>query len=262
MAVFYVDFENVHDAGLEGLNDLTANDRVILFYNKEQKISIDGMLEINNCKAVIEYRKTLISGRNYLDFQLGTYLGYGMNEYRNEKVVVVSKDSGFDSIVHFWKQEGVDIIRNKSLKLVPSVDAEAPSTDDAKVDITVVVETDEVIPTDNTTKLKKRRSRKNKSKSDSEVEANNNTQQPEKEEPAIATDDSLPERFRKKMRPVLNKLGLSSLQYAKVYKAVISQQKNKPYRQQLIKDYGEELGQSIFDHTQVIFAEYWKSKQL
>ena len=41
-------------------------------------------------KAKIEYRKTMISGRNYLDFQLATYLGYGINQYKNEKIYIIS----------------------------------------------------------------------------------------------------------------------------------------------------------------------------
>ena len=251
MSIFYVDFENVHDAGLEGIKDLTKKDKIILFYNKEQKISIDGMLEISSCKAEIEYRKTLVSGRNYLDFQLGTYLGYGMNQYKNEHIVIVSKDNGFDSIVHFWKQEGVDIQRRKSIALELKAD-EVKS--DFEPDVSIVVETTEE-PIENVTEevkdkavTKKSTGRKKKATPAPEV----------KEE--IQKDTSLPERYRKKMRPILEKQGLSSLQYSKVYKAMITITKTKPFRKQLISDFGEELGSNIYEYSQHVFSEYWKSK--
>lgn len=262
MAVYYIDFENVHDSGLEGLSQLTAKDKIILFYNKEQKISIDGMLAISNCKAKIEYRKTMISGRNYLDFQLATYLGYGINQYKNEKIYIISKDSGFDSIVHFWVQEGVDISRKKTIAAVAETLAvhEIPEVEPDYVITSTDGDTEMSASEEVVKPAKKRPGRKKAIKAEKEVESAEVAPETT-EEVAPVKDSSLPERFRKKMRPILAKQGLSSLQYSKVYKAVVSIEKTKPFRKQLIADFGEELGHNIYEYTQHIFGEYWKSKQ-
>lgn len=259
MAVYYIDFENVHDSGLEGLGSLTSKDKIVLFYNKEQKISIDGMLAISSCKAKIEYRKTMISGRNYLDFQLATYLGYGINEHRNETIYIISKDSGFDSVVYFWAKDGVNISRKKTIEATPEVLAvhEIPEVEPDYVVVTDKAEVASASEEKPAKTAKKKTGRKKAASKKSEVE-------PEvvvEETPEVKKDTSLPERFRKKMRPILAKQGLSSLQYSKVYKAVVSVEKTKPFRKQLIADFGEELGHNIYEYTQHIFGEYWKSKQ-
>ena len=259
MAVYYIDFENVHDSGLEGLGSLTSKDKIVLFYNKEQKISIDGMLAISSCKAKIEYRKTMISGRNYLDFQLATYLGYGINEHRNETIYIISKDSGFDSVVYFWAKDGVNISRKKTIEATPEVLAvhEIPEVEPDYVVVTDKAEVASAAEEKPAKTAKKKTSRKKAASKKSEAE-------PEvvvEETPEVKKDTSLPERFRKKMRPILAKQGLSSLQYGKVYKAVVSVEKTKPFRKQLIADFGEELGHNIYEYTQHIFGEYWKSKQ-
>ena len=60
-------------------------------------------------------------GKNALDFQLATLLGYviGSNTEKDDEFIIVSKDTGFDAVVEFWKQQNIKITRLCSLEEKP-----------------------------------------------------------------------------------------------------------------------------------------------
>ena len=77
MNLYLIDYENVTETGLSGTNELTADDHVIVFYSAQIKnISFEKHVEIAQCPATFEYIKIQKTGKNYLDFQLSTYLGF------------------------------------------------------------------------------------------------------------------------------------------------------------------------------------------
>lgn len=104
MAVYFIDYENVHDEGLDGVASLQENDRVIVFYGEQIKsISFERHMEMMNSKARVEYIETHKTAKNYLDFQLSTYLGFLIGKGESGPVYIVSRDTGFDSVIDFWK---------------------------------------------------------------------------------------------------------------------------------------------------------------
>jgi hypothetical protein len=68
-------------------------------------------VELMNSKAKYEYFATHKVGKNYLDFQLATFLGYRIAQGGTGNVVIITGDTGFDSIVDFWEERGVTICR-------------------------------------------------------------------------------------------------------------------------------------------------------
>lgn len=115
--IYLIDYENVHDTGLHGINELTSEDRVIIFYGSQDKsISYKSHQMLMQTKAIVEELQMEQASKNYLDFQLSTYLGYliGTNHYLS--ITIVSKDTGYDSIVVFWKQRNIVIKRTTSIK--------------------------------------------------------------------------------------------------------------------------------------------------
>ncbi len=48
-------------------------------------------------------------GSNALDFQLVSYLGYELCADRTKEMIIVSKDTGFDAVVHFWQERGMQV---------------------------------------------------------------------------------------------------------------------------------------------------------
>lgn len=66
-------------------------------------------------KAAIEYIETHKVAKNYLDFQLATYLGFLIGKGEKGPVYIISQDTGFDSIVDFWRGRNIEAFRQPSI---------------------------------------------------------------------------------------------------------------------------------------------------
>jgi hypothetical protein len=118
--IFLVDFENVHTAGLKGIKTLTENDDVILFYSDKDEDAIAFIIELRDD---IQYAKIVKNGQNALDFQLSSYLGFIIhkavceNTLADTHFIIISKDSGYDCVISFWKKTPFV----KHLKISPNI---------------------------------------------------------------------------------------------------------------------------------------------
>ena len=119
MAYYLIDFENVKSRGMEGVELLTGEDTVCIFYSDNaDSMTFDLHRKLNETKADIIYHKVAVGTKNALDFQLATYLGYLICEQQREGIhpnyFIVTKDNGFTSLMVYWKAQGVPvrIIRN------------------------------------------------------------------------------------------------------------------------------------------------------
>ncbi len=114
--IFLIDFENVSAGGFEGIERLTKADKLILFYAEAaSKISLTTHRKIEEAKATKEYLPIKTGGKNALDFQLATYLGSLVTKDESAQYCIVSQDTGFDFVVHFWKQKGIKVLRCANL---------------------------------------------------------------------------------------------------------------------------------------------------
>lgn len=105
MSIFLVDYENVSLLGLEGIEKLTEEDQVYIFYgNSAGSISFDMHAKIAQSRALVRYIKIERSGKNYLDFQLATLSGYLVATTGVTDFIIISKDTGFESVMDFWNQ--------------------------------------------------------------------------------------------------------------------------------------------------------------
>lgn len=104
MNCFLIDFENVKSAGLKGIEYLTDNDDVYIFYSDyANSITFDIHHKMNKSNANIQFFKSTTSGKNALDFQLISYLGYLIAQRKYKNYFVITDDRGFESAVKFWK---------------------------------------------------------------------------------------------------------------------------------------------------------------
>ena len=258
MAMYLIDYENVHDAGLDGVASLSEDDSVVIFYGvKIKAIPFDRHIEIMNSKAQVEYIKTEKIAKNYLDFQLSTYLGYILGLGLKGEVYVVSKDTGFDSLVDFWKGRNVTIDR------VVNLMRELPATaEEAKAETK--------------SKPKSKKSKVTKAeKKDKSAEANSNSKKKEKTSDADknikeqsktvkektkakkkADVKDMPEAFRKKIRAAVKKENLQATKYTAIYKAMLQATNHADYKNRLLQILGKETGESVYNHTQIIYSEY------
>lgn len=114
MAFYFIDYENVSVHGFEGLESLSDQAEICIFYTANaDKLTFSLHEKLLSTKAKIQLIRTEASGKNALDFQLSTWLGYLIAQHeaagRKEQYYIVSKDAGFAPILKFWAGRGVEL---------------------------------------------------------------------------------------------------------------------------------------------------------
>ncbi len=149
MAYYLIDFENVKSRGMEGVELLTEEDTVCIFYSDNaDSMTFDLHRKLNETKAKIVYHKVAVGTKNALDFQLATYLGYLICEQQREGIhpdyFIVTKDNGFSSLMVYWKAQGVPvrIIRNLLWGKNPAAEQDLPVEEEPKTEAAVIVAED------------------------------------------------------------------------------------------------------------------------
>ncbi len=119
MTTYLVDFENVKSDGLNGIDNLAADDRIIIFYSiNADKISFDLHRKMNETKAKIDLYNVEVGHKNALDFQLASYLGYLIAQDGKANYAIVSNDNGYGPLVTFWTKANFKVKLIHDLKNV------------------------------------------------------------------------------------------------------------------------------------------------
>ncbi len=114
MHYYFIDYENVHADGFIGVERITENDIVCVMYTERSKsISLEFIEKIGKQNARIESYKAGVGTKNALDFQLSSYMGYviAKNSENDAVFYIVSRDTGFDCLVEFWKERNIKVKR-------------------------------------------------------------------------------------------------------------------------------------------------------
>ena len=110
MAIYLIDFENVHSDGLKGIEQLSENDVCYVFYSEHAGVlTFNIHKKIIDSKAKIYYVEAQVGMKNALDFQLVSYLGYMIRENQEASYCVISNDRAFALVADFWKKKGVEV---------------------------------------------------------------------------------------------------------------------------------------------------------
>ncbi|MGN0609154.1 MAG: PIN domain-containing protein [Oscillospiraceae bacterium] len=121
MAVYLIDFENVHSGGISGVENLSADDKVYIFYTENaSSLSFSSHIKLLACPAEVTYYNVDAGGKNALDFQLASFLGYLIGSGGDDCYYIISGDRGYDNVKKFWEKSGlrkeISIIGAKSVK--------------------------------------------------------------------------------------------------------------------------------------------------
>lgn len=114
MNYYYVDYENVNNNGLEGIENLEKKDMVNILYSANANtMNMETVKKLRQCKATIKFVDVKCLGRNALDFQLCVLLGSRIGKFRGKQLntYIVSKDHGYDSV-----KNGINIILSEELR--------------------------------------------------------------------------------------------------------------------------------------------------
>lgn len=224
--LYLIDYENVHDNGLFGIDTLTEDDRLIIFYGSQDKtISYKCHQMLMQTKAFVEELQMEQGSKNYLDFQLATYLGFliGTNNYNS--ITIISKDTGYDSIISFWKQRNIIIKRNTSIKPM-QVQTAAPI----------------LVPNIKPKKTAQKATPQ-------PVEASANKQSNSKE---------VPNAIRKQVRKAVADLKLPGQYYTAIYEAMAKSVDKNEYHSRINKSC-KKNAKEIYDATASVYGNYRKT---
>ena len=131
MTVYLVDFENVRSGGLRGVKSLVRVTSSYFYSKNADAITFDVHMLLSKSKAEIETFRILRGGRNSLDFQLSTYLGYLVMENSYKNIVIISQDKGFLCATSFWEEN--QELCNCNIRLCKSIatsDVESSTSDE------------------------------------------------------------------------------------------------------------------------------------
>ena len=93
--IFLVDGDNNIGTGLQGIDLLTADDTVLVFYGKGQSLSSVQKL-CAGTKAQVQYLESVRGGKNSIDFQIITELGVLVG--RGEAILQCLKNHGIETL--------------------------------------------------------------------------------------------------------------------------------------------------------------------
>ena len=96
MALYYVDFENVHTGGLNGIEELCRKDEVYIYCRETDVKGIESKLKQKKIKALVKCK--IVDGvtKNALDFELLSDLFVSK---KHDIRIIISKDKGFDAAI-------------------------------------------------------------------------------------------------------------------------------------------------------------------
>ncbi len=123
--IFLVDGDNNIGVGLQGLDLLTPDDTVLLFYGKGQTLA--GLRRAcANTQAHIQYLESVRDGKNSIDFQIVTELGVLVGRGQADLAYIISQDKGYEAAMSVLRSRYAGTFREVALR--PSIKSCVPAT--------------------------------------------------------------------------------------------------------------------------------------
>ena len=108
-ASYFIDFENVRGAGLNGVEALAKGDRVTVLYgSKDSALKLEQEQNVLSSPARVEFIKVATGKHDALDFQLVALMFMNMKKKRD--YFIISKDTGFDFAIRMAKARGFESV--------------------------------------------------------------------------------------------------------------------------------------------------------
>lgn len=126
---YLVDTENVGSVWVDLIPTLGKQDCLLLFYTVNSSgISYEDLLKLAGQEEKYQMIQCF-TGRNGLDFQLVSYLGYLIKSNAKAEFIIISNDSGYDAVVRFWSAKDISVSRVKASVLHRSLQQDADSVE-------------------------------------------------------------------------------------------------------------------------------------
>ncbi|MCR4690067.1 MAG: hypothetical protein K5739_01810 [Lachnospiraceae bacterium] len=279
MSIYLVDYENTGIKGVKGIERLSEEDKLVIFYGpKTGSVPFEDLVKITATRAKLEFIRTMKTAKNYLDFQLVTYVGYLVAKDPSQEYFVISKDSGFDSVVDFWSEKNIRISRfiNLDLENAETKEAKSSKTESKNTRTRAASKTGKT--KENSTRsdgeAKDRQEKKsehqnnnrkpqngqnqNKTAKTKKQESGNNA--PEQEAPKTDNTNAVPtvpESVKKKIRTAFKEEGLRPGAYRKLYACMLESNDKATFNTALVHAFTQEIGNKYYKLALPAFSG-WK----
>ena len=118
---YLVDTENVGSVWVDLIPTMAKQDCLLLFYTVNSSgISYEDLLKLAGQEQKYQMIQCF-TGRNGLDFQLVSYLGYLIKSNAKAEYIIISNDIGYDAVVRFWNAKDISVSRVKASVLQHSL---------------------------------------------------------------------------------------------------------------------------------------------
>lgn len=122
--IFLVDGDNNISTGLKGIDMLSQQDTVLVFYQKTG-LALSKIEKLcAGTKAAVQYIESVRGGRNSIDFQIITELGVLVGRGETDYAYVISQDKGYAASIDALRARYADAFREVDLR--PSIEACLP----------------------------------------------------------------------------------------------------------------------------------------
>lgn len=267
MSIYLVDYENVSLAGLEGIEKLSDSEKVYIFYgNSAGSISFEMHAKIAQTRAQVRYLKTERSGKNYLDFQLATLGGYLVAMTKETEFIIVSRDTGFESVVDFWNQPSCATRPGCHFKRQERISGSCSSEENTKERAAkkkAVKESEK-----RTQEEKAPEKQKNKQKAELQkpkTKAKENAKQkkkPEvKEQKTEKVQSKLEERYKKEIRELVREECHSPQDYSMIYKIIIRTEREEVFCAQMLEGFQKERGTKLCELVLPVYQKILRERK-
>lgn len=110
--IYLVDSENVGDLWVTHIMALAREeDEIVVFYTqKSPHMGYDTIRKLLASDREVDFIKCS-EGKNALDFQLVTELGFRLGKCEDVEYIMVTNDTGFDAVVQYWQNAGKSVRR-------------------------------------------------------------------------------------------------------------------------------------------------------
>jgi hypothetical protein len=127
-----IDFENVQPSNLELLKQHPF--KVFVFVGANQaKVPFDLACAMQSLGDAAQYVKISGAGKNALDFHIACYVGELSAKEPTAYFHVISRDTGFDTLIKHLKERGIKVQRERDLAEIPVVRMSTATSADDKV---------------------------------------------------------------------------------------------------------------------------------
>lgn len=118
--IFLVDGDNNIGTGLKGVDMLSEEDAVLVFYQKSGLALSKIQKLCAGTKADVQYVESVRGGKNSIDFQIITELGVLVGKREAEYAYVISQDKGYAASIDALRARYADAFQEVALR--PSIE--------------------------------------------------------------------------------------------------------------------------------------------